>query len=227
VQTPAEKKLVGHLEKALSRPPVADAPPARVLALGAGRSLSIEDQLTERGLSFVSDRVDVEDCRIQDPRVGRCWIASIEDMPDVPDAAYDLAFANYVFEHVVSPEAAAREVFRVLRPGGLFVATIPNPRAPEFRVAALTPTWFHRWVRGENAWDTEYSYGDVDRFVALFRTAGLENLNVDRFSFIEGYLGRFPVVGQLARLYDRGAERISRDTLRGNVCAVFRKTGTA
>ena len=42
MQTPAERALVEHLAQLL---PAAGAPPARVLAVGAGRSLSIEDQL--------------------------------------------------------------------------------------------------------------------------------------------------------------------------------------
>jgi SAM-dependent methyltransferase len=192
-----------------------------VLAVGAGRSLSVEDQLSAAGVVFTSDRVDVEDCRVRDPRVGRCWVCPAEAMDPVPAGAYDAAFANYVLEHVGAPDRAAAELRRVLRPGGLFVASFPNPRAPEFRLANATPLGFHRWVRGEEAWETHYAYGTVDRLVETFRAAGFRVRSVQRFAFLEGYLGRFPGLGALARAWDRRANRRGATDRQGNVCAAF------
>jgi SAM-dependent methyltransferase len=191
--------------------------------VGAGRSLSIEDQLTAAGVRFVGDRVDVEDCRVEDPRVGACWTCSVEAMEPVPSGRYDAAFANYVLEHVPEPGRAAGEIFRVLRPGGFFVASFPNPRAPEFRVAAATPLAFHRWLRGEEAWPTLYAYRSVEGLLDLFRASGFRVAGVDRFAFLEGYLGRFPGLGALARAYDRAVTARRPGSWAGNACAAFEK----
>jgi SAM-dependent methyltransferase len=43
---------------------------------------------------------------------------------DLPDASYDLVMANHVLEHVDDTKALA-EMFRVLRPGGQAVITVP------------------------------------------------------------------------------------------------------
>ena len=43
---------------------------------------------------------------------------------DLPDASYDLVMANHVLEHV-DDKAALAEMFRVLRPGGQAVITVP------------------------------------------------------------------------------------------------------
>lgn len=40
-------------------------------------------------------------------------------------AAYDVIFAEQVFEHVLWPFRAARHVYQMLRPGGVFVVTTP------------------------------------------------------------------------------------------------------
>ena len=225
MQTPAERALVRRLaEEIRNRDPGEAGDPVRILAVGAGRSLSVEDQLSAAGCRFVSDRADVEDCSVRDPRVDRCWICSAEAMEPVPDAGHDAAFANYVLEHVPDPAAAAREIHRVLRPGGVFVASFPNPLAPEFRLAAATPLWFHRRVRGEEAWETHYAYGTVENLVRLFEAAGFRTDSLERFPFLEGYLGRFPGLGAIARAWDRRLERRRRTDAMGQVCATFRRT---
>lgn len=58
-----------------------------------------------------------------------------------PDAAYDLAYALSVLEHVEGPEAdtaAAAEMLRVLKPGGTIVLSVPyGPRYVEQTIAGV------------------------------------------------------------------------------------------
>ena len=43
----------------------------------------------------------------------------------LPDAVYDVVMANHVLEHIPDDRAAMRELFRVLKPGGIAVLTAP------------------------------------------------------------------------------------------------------
>jgi SAM-dependent methyltransferase len=43
------------------------------------------------------------------------------------DGVFDFVLCNHVLEHVVDDAAGMREMFRVLRPGGLAVITVPGP----------------------------------------------------------------------------------------------------
>ena len=43
-----------------------------------------------------------------------------------PDASFDLVVAKDVFEHLLDPTRLLREIYRLLRPGGLLVANVPN-----------------------------------------------------------------------------------------------------
>ncbi len=40
-------------------------------------------------------------------------------------ASYDVAIAHHVLEHIDDDRAAMREIFRILRPGGFAILTVP------------------------------------------------------------------------------------------------------
>lgn len=44
---------------------------------------------------------------------------------DLPDASYDVVMANHVLEHIVDDRMAMREVYRLLKPGGVALLTVP------------------------------------------------------------------------------------------------------
>ncbi len=223
MQTPAEKFLVGHLISLLETNPEHVVDPPRILNIGAGSSASIESQLTGAGCEYVCDRIDVVDCTVSHPAVGECLRGSVEDMTAVPSAFYVAAFANFVLEHVRDPRSAAMEIHRVLRPAGRFVASVPNPAAPEFVLARRTPLWLHRLVRGTDAWETHYAFRSIQGLTAIFEDVGFETVQVRYQSFIEGYLGRFWILGKIARAYDRVVSARGLRRLMGNVCIVFEK----
>ncbi len=54
------------------------------------------------------------------------YVADIQNMPIVPDEGYDSAICLEVLEHVPDPFRAAQEIYRVLKPGGVLIATVPH-----------------------------------------------------------------------------------------------------
>lgn len=52
-------------------------------------------------------------------------IGDIQAMP-IPDASFDTVVSFEVFEHLPNPDQGMREVFRVLKPGGKIVMSVPH-----------------------------------------------------------------------------------------------------
>jgi SAM-dependent methyltransferase len=65
----------------------------------------------------------------------------------LPDASYDVVMANHVLEHIHDDRRAMHELFRLLRPGGLALLTVPiNPSRPQTYENAAATTPSERWA---------------------------------------------------------------------------------
>ncbi|HDZ86294.1 hypothetical protein LCGC14_1000770 [marine sediment metagenome] len=220
MQTPGEKQLINTISSFLARQK--NSKPL-IINVGAGGSQVIEKSLLDKGNLFMSDRLDVEDKPVKSSYIRNFYHCSAEDMQGIDDNQYDLAFSNYVLEHIVKIPEASKEIERILKPGSIYVASIPNPSAPQFIIAKYTPLWFHKWVRGTNAWKTFYSYKNIVMLKKLFKESGMETIDVKYYSFTEDQLSRFFLLKPLGRLYDKILNYLEVKSIMGDVCIVFQK----
>lgn len=68
-----------------------------------------------------------------------------EELPLTSGSA-DIVFSSYVFEHVQDRTAAARETYRILRPGGLAVVLVPNLMETVLRTIWFVAVYWPRQV---------------------------------------------------------------------------------
>ena len=88
------------------------------------------------------------------------------------DDAFDLAFSEFVFEHLPDPVAALAEIDRVVAPGGQVVVLVPNPRHYYARVADRTPFRFHTFVHRLQG----KASPEIDAFPTLYRWGRYEEV---------------------------------------------------
>ncbi len=62
------------------------------------------------------------------------------------DHSFSLVTANMVVEHLEEPEQCLREIYRVLRPNGLFVFHTPNLASPWMRAIRCIPDNMRTWA---------------------------------------------------------------------------------
>lgn len=104
-----------------------------LLDVGCGPGMLVETAV-ERQLRFVG--VDLSfpmamAChkRLQATRSGQALRGSAEALP-LASSAFDLVLCMGILEYLPSIGVALREFHRVLRPGGLLIASMLNPRSP-------------------------------------------------------------------------------------------------
>ena len=108
-----------------------------VLDYGCGMGYSYQRPLSKSVQKYIG--ADVSDKAIQDAQHKGLAAVKISDLGQVelPSGTCDGVVCSEVFEHLWDPLAAAKELHRVLEPGGVLVATVPNFGYFAWRLLAL------------------------------------------------------------------------------------------
>ncbi|MFA6995192.1 MAG: class I SAM-dependent methyltransferase [Patescibacteria group bacterium] len=219
MQNDAEKYLIKLLKKILKLV----SGKSKIINLGAAQSVVIEEELIQDGINFVCDRSDIQPNTVSKEYIGQSFICPLEKMTAINSNEYDCVFANFVLEHISDPLAAASEITRILKPGGKLIISLSNPRAPEFRLARITPTSFHQLLREKGhdpAYPVKYAYGSIEKLIKLFENNGLKLQEDRRFPAIYSYLYHFPILNFLGKTYDKILKKLKWRGIMGH-CVLF------
>lgn len=177
----------GHWDDELFRAAVLDTlePHHALLDLGAGAG--IVPQMDFRGRCARVCGLDPDERVRVNPYLDEGRVGVGESIP-WPDASFDVVTADNVLEHLADPAAVLREVARVLKPGGRFLAKTPNRRHYMPLIARCTPHAFHAYVnqkRGRASVDTFPTRYQANTPGAIRRLASEVGLEVARVSLHE------------------------------------------
>lgn len=149
-----------------------------ILELGPGPNNRTSVFLHENFASL--DGLDVDEDAWHNPSLHRVFIYDGGNWP-LADQIYDAVVADYVLEHLATPEKTASEAFRVLRPAGLFIFRTPNLWHYVSIVSRFSPHWFHKLVANRlrnqsvgshDPYPTYYRMNRCRQIRAIMRKAG-------------------------------------------------------
>jgi SAM-dependent methyltransferase len=113
---------------------------------------------------------------------------------DFPAGSYDIIYNAFVLEHIFGAEKVLLKFKKWLKPGGLLILYIPDPKSAYGFLANLTPHWFHvlfyRYILGQkNAGKPGFApystvYDEVVSREGICRFAKENNLRIcEEFGF--------------------------------------------
>jgi len=146
------------------------------------------------------------------------WIrADLNDPLPASPETFDTVIAAEVIEHLENPRAMARELFRLLRPGGLAIISTPNNESWRSLLSL--------WLRGHHIAFLEGSY--PAHITALVRK-DLQRILVE--AGFEAPVFRFTNEGGIPGMPTTSWQKVSAGGLRGlrfsdNLIAISRKPG--
>lgn len=148
--------------------------------------------------------------------------AFVEAMP-FEDASFDLVSANMVAEHLEKPQAALREIYRVLAPGGKLIFHTPNFAYPLTRLSAWLPDRVKvaaaRRLESRAAPDvfpTHYRLNRVDDIERLASLAGFRCVEIEPIDSVP-MLWAVPDLAKIERAMARTLERFGLTGMRANL----------
>lgn len=178
------------------------------LDYGAGRG-NVE-QMGFRGIAKFIAGVDPDPAVLENPHLDEAKVLDLEkNVIPYEDNTFDLVYSDNVMEHVQNPEPIFREVYRILKPGGLFLSKTPNKWHYMPIVARSTPTAFHKFynkMRGRKEVDTFPTTYMCNTKGAVVEHALKCGFQVKDIRFVEGrpeYLRLTAFTYSLGFLYER------------------------
>ena len=183
-------------------------PEYSVLDFGAGRGAA--EWSDNRDYCKYIAGVDVDPIVLRNPYLNEARVVDIKDeIIPFSDNTFDIVYALNVIEHLPYPEKSFSEIWRVLKPGGKFLAKTPNKFHYVAVIASLTPYWFHKYfnkLRGRDEIDTFPTTYLCNKESSIRKFAEKVGFDINRIDLIEGrpeYLRISALTYPLGILYER------------------------
>lgn len=200
----------------------------RCIDIGCGNGRATGPFLSRASASYVG--VDISAAAVAQARELGLDVRLIDDACDLPfdDASFDLAVCIEVLEHLVRPDYALTEIARVLAPGGVLIASVPNILYWRSRADLATGRWHPRGdhLSVAEPWrDPHLRFFTPATLAAMFSRVGFTSVTVSPYG--GGILRDVPILRKLAKrenssLYRRLRARFPA-LLGAGVCCIAQK----
>ncbi len=196
-----------------------------VLNVGAGHTADRKVQSFKGEVKKVIG-VDIDKAVLQNQDLDKSIVIKKNELPFENDH-FDLAWADFVLEHVETPQVLLNEVRRVLKPGASFFFRTPNKYHYVSLISSITPHWFHELVvqracgslsKEHEIYPTFYKLNNKNAILKNAKLAGFKNMELRFIECDPSYMVFYPVAFLIGVLYERVVNKWDRlSFLRANI----------
>lgn len=199
-----------HWDNALFRDYLLDKmwPSHVVLDYGAGRG--VLQEMHFKGLVKRVAGVDIDETVLGNPFLDEAKVLPYpSNRIPYDENSFDLVFSANVMEHVQKPDICFKKIYRVLKPGGLFISKTPNKWHYVPAIARATPHSLHilyNKLRGREERDTfptVYKCNTPKAFMCYAQGAGFSVVEIRMWEGRPEYLRTAPPLYLAGFLYER------------------------
>ncbi len=171
------------------------SPASRMLNLGAGPA-TLSPVRTFKGEVAEIVGADVDASVMENNELDRAVMIEGGRLP-LEDNSFDIAYSDYVLEHVEHPEMFLAELCRVLKPGASYFFRTPNIYHYVAMISAATPQWFHHKIANrarsnsegsQEPWPTFYRMNSRGALTRASRNAGFTSVDLRMVEMEPSYL---------------------------------------
>jgi SAM-dependent methyltransferase len=197
----------------------------RVLNLGAGPRTD-NPRCIQKGEFSEIIGADIDPVVLSNPEVDLAVVIENGKLP-FSDNYFDLAFSDYVLEHVERPVEFLIEVHRVLKKGASYFFRTPNVYHYVIIASMLTPHWIHKAIanplrelptNAHEPWFTYYRMNSRRAILKAAQAAGFQTIDLQMAEYQPSYLVFHTIPFLAGVAYERlvnSTERLS--GLRANI----------
>jgi SAM-dependent methyltransferase len=144
------------------------------------------------------------------------------------DQSFELVYMDWVVEHLPSPQQAAAEIYRVLKPHGTLLFRTGNLFHYSYAMASITPHWLHKILLKGNIENEPYpTYYRMNTVRSVRRMLGAVGFIEDELTMMEpdpAYVCMSRPTFLAGVAYERLVNRFEIfQTIRANILGCFRK----
>lgn len=204
----------------------ASKPTARLLDVGCGHGEFLRPVYEKIAHTY---GIDPDEAALKKNKlIKNLKVAHVEDLP-FKDNFFDVVVMEWVVEHLPDPDAAFREIHRVLKPGGKVIFLTPNARSYVAWIIRAVPNRLHDFfttrLYGRHAGDTypvQYKANSPKKLTRIMRPIGLQEVKLI-FNGDPTYIGLNRPLFALARGIEKVTDMPSFNSYRVHLLGIYQK----
>lgn len=180
---------------------------AKVLDYGCGLGCGYQRCLIQNVEQYIG--ADISEFALQQVQKKGVETLQISEQGTVavPDGTFDGAVCSEVFEHLWDPLASAKELHRVMKPGGVLIASVPNFGYFSWRLLALLRAQVPLEADANRYRGVHIRFFSLLMFQRLFQDAGFKEVKIT--SWQNGSVWHiFRCAGPLGKISDWADKKI-------------------